>query len=391
VSPGRTLQDALAAELLQGHLAGGYQLRNPPLYEWLLWAVQQLVGPGPLSYLILRYALIATTGILFYVALLRTVGNARLAAAFSLLLVLFFWFGWEIHQSVSHTLALLAAVLALFIVSLVYAERPTGGRALLLGLIIGIGLMAKWSFLLVALSLAAALAITPETRRMYREPRTLLVLAGAALPILPFGLWLATIDPDLVGRRTMPPGRALSLDQALQGVAAFVTGIPLVFLPWIAFVLFFAWRFPKTPPSSPALSQAVAIRLASLTAVMILALMAALLLFAFATGGARHQPLRHPLSLPVFSVRGARSCRPRRATRGGAAFRPEALDRFARRGSRHLFRQARELLCGARRFGGDQPPPLRAVGRRAHEARSRLRAIRDAFAARRRQSCHLFA
>ena len=56
VSPGRTLQDALAAELLQGHLAGGYQLRNPPLYEWLLWGVQQVVGPGPLSYLILRYA-----------------------------------------------------------------------------------------------------------------------------------------------------------------------------------------------------------------------------------------------------------------------------------------------------------------------------------------------
>ena len=68
VSPGRTLQDALAAELLQGHLAGGYQLQNPPLYEWLLWGVQQVVGPGPLSYLILRYALIATTGILFNVA-----------------------------------------------------------------------------------------------------------------------------------------------------------------------------------------------------------------------------------------------------------------------------------------------------------------------------------
>jgi hypothetical protein len=64
VSPARTLQDALAAELLQGHLAVGYQLRNPPLYEWLLWTVQQLVGPGPLSYLMLRYGLIATIGIL---------------------------------------------------------------------------------------------------------------------------------------------------------------------------------------------------------------------------------------------------------------------------------------------------------------------------------------
>jgi 4-amino-4-deoxy-L-arabinose transferase-like glycosyltransferase len=286
ISPGRTLQDALAAELLQGHLAGGYQLRNPPLYEWLLWTVQQVVGPGPLSYLILRYSLIATTGILFYAARLRTVASARLAAAFSLSLVVFFWFGWEIHHSVSHTLALLAASLALFIAALAYAERPTAGGALLLGLIAGVGVMAKWSFLLVVLSLGVALAVTRETRAFYRAPRTLLVLAGATLPILPFALWLAAIDPDLVGRRTVPSGRELSLDQALQGVAAFVTGIPLVFLPWIAFVLFFAWRFPKPPPSSPALSQAVAIRLASLTAVVTLVLMAALLLFAFATGGA---------------------------------------------------------------------------------------------------------
>jgi hypothetical protein len=285
VSPGRTLQDALAAELLQNHLAGGYQLRNPPLYEWLLWMVQQLFGPGPLYYLILRYSLIATTGILFYAALLRTVASARLAAAFSLSLVLLFWFGWEIHHSVSHTLALLAASLALFVAALAYAERTTAGGALLLGFIAGIGLMAKWSFLLVVLSLGVALAVTRETRAFYREPRTLLVLAGAALPILPFALWLAAIDPDLVGRRIVPSGRDLSLDQALQGIAAFVTGIPLVFLPWMAFVLFFAWRFPKRPPP-PALSHAVAIRLASLTAVVTLALMAALLLFAFATGGA---------------------------------------------------------------------------------------------------------
>ncbi|MGB6195222.1 MAG: glycosyltransferase family 39 protein [Methyloceanibacter sp.] len=109
----------------------------------------------------------------------RSCARSR-AAAFSLSLVLFFWFGWEIHQSVSHTLALLAAVLALFIAALAYAERPTAARAFLLGLIIGLGLMAKWSFLLVLLSLAAALAITPETRRMYREPRTLLVLAGSS-------------------------------------------------------------------------------------------------------------------------------------------------------------------------------------------------------------------
>ena len=122
----------------------------------------------------------------------RTVASQRLAAAFSLSLVLFYWFGWEIHHSVSHSLALLAASLALFIAALVYAERPTAMRAFLLGLIIGIGLMAKWSFLLVVAEPWLALAVTPETRRIYRDPRTLLVLIGAALPILPFLLWLDT-------------------------------------------------------------------------------------------------------------------------------------------------------------------------------------------------------
>lgn len=286
VSPARTLQDALAAELLQGHLAGGYQLRNPPLYEWLLWGTQQLIGPGQISYLVLRYALIAATGLLFYAALLRILPSQRLAAAFSLSLVLFYWFGWEIHHSVSHSLALLAASLALFIAALAYAERSTLGRVLPLGLIIGFGLMAKWSFLLVVLSLGLALAITPETRRIYRDPRTLVVLVGAALPILPFLLWLDSVDPGLVGSRAAPSGSRLSVDRSWQGALVFLTGIPLVFLPWIAFVLFFAWRFPKSPRLSPTLPEGVAIRLAGLTAITTLAVMAVLLLVAIATGGA---------------------------------------------------------------------------------------------------------
>jgi hypothetical protein len=278
VSPGRTLQDALSSELLQGHLAGGYQLRNPPLYEWLLWGVQQTIGPGPLSYLILRYSLVGFTGILFYLALLRTIASTRVVAAFSLSLMLFYWFGWEVHHSVSHTLPLLAASLALFVVGLAYAEQPTAGAAFLLGVIIGIGLMAKWSFLLVGISLGVAFAVTRETRAIYHQPRTLLVLMGATLPILPFALWIWHLDPGLIASRIFPSESGLSLNQKLDGAIAFVTSIPLVFLPWIAFVIFFAWRFPEMPSGSLALSQAVAVRLASLTALIFLALMAVLLM-----------------------------------------------------------------------------------------------------------------
>ncbi len=91
---------------------------------------------------------------MFYVALRRTVADRRLAAAFSLSLVLFFWFGWESHHSVSHSLALSAAA-----------------RALGLSLVIGIGLMAKWSFLLAVLSLGVGLAFIPDTR-IYTDPRS---------------------------------------------------------------------------------------------------------------------------------------------------------------------------------------------------------------------------
>jgi hypothetical protein len=146
--------------------------------------------------------------------------------------------------------------------------------------------MSKWNFVLVVLSLGLALALTPETRRIYRDPRSLLLLVGAALPVLPFALWLANIDPDLIGRRLTPASGSLSAAQWLRAAFVFVTGIPLVFLPWLAFVLFFGWRFPRSSHASPPSRQAAAIRVAGATAIAILLLVAALLLIAMASGGA---------------------------------------------------------------------------------------------------------
>ena len=273
MSPGRTLQDALTAELLQRHLAGGYQLRNPPLYEWLLWAVQQLTGPGPLSYLILRYGLIAATGVLFYAAVRSTVASRQLAAAFSLSLVLLFWFGWEAHHSVSHTLALLVASLALWIAALAYAEQPTSAKALALGLIVGLGIMAKWSFVLIVIGLGVALALVPSTRRIYTDRRSLLVPVAAALPLIPYAVWLAHLDANLIAARSVAPRAALTSERIVAGAAAFVIGLVLVFLPWIVVVAAFARRCPA-PATAPAGTE-VATRLALITALAMVALMVA--------------------------------------------------------------------------------------------------------------------
>jgi hypothetical protein len=146
--------------------------------------------------------------------------------------------------------------------------------------------MAKWSFLLVLLSLGVALAVTPETRRIFREPRTLLVLAGAALPILPFGLWLATIDPDPCRPpHDAPWARAIARSGA-SGRRRLSHGHPARVSPVDRLRAVPRLAVPEVASPLAMLSQAVAIRLASLTAIVTLALMAALLLLGFATRGA---------------------------------------------------------------------------------------------------------
>ncbi len=358
VSPGRTLQDALTAELLQRHLAGGYQLRNPPLYEWLLWTVQRLAGQGPLSYLVLRYSLIAATGILFYAAVRRTVGSHALAASFSLSLVLFYWFGWEAHHSVSHTLALLVAGLALWIAALVYADKPTALRALALGLVIGLGIMAKWSFLLLVFSLGVALAVVPSTRRIYADPRSLLVPAAAALPVLPYLFWLAQHDTGLIAGRSVLPKAALTPKRVLDGATSFLTGLVLVFLPWILVVAVFVRRCQRVSP--PEDRTETATRLAFITAGAMVALMAASFVAVTLRGMAPFGVSKFAIHylFPVCLFASARDLRPRRATGRCRMLRAASRRHLGDRRRRHLHHQARKLLRGATGSRSDQPDPL---------------------------------
>ena len=267
LAPGRSLQDAIEAELLQGHLSGGYQLKNPPLYEWLLWTVQLVLGPGPLSYLVLRYTLIATTGILFYLALLHTIPDRRLAAAFSISLVLFYWFGWESHHNVSHSLALLVAILAFWLVALAYIERQTAARASVLGLVIGLGIMAKWSFALVLVSFCIALALDASGRRTFTDRRSLLIPAAAAVPMIPFVLWLTRLDPMVIWLHSTRGG---DLHGMLRSEAHLLISIPLLFLPWLLVVLFLAWRFRRggTPWEKPRSESWLALATAAIAIAM---------------------------------------------------------------------------------------------------------------------------
>jgi 4-amino-4-deoxy-L-arabinose transferase-like glycosyltransferase len=83
-----TIDDAREAVLGQS-LAWGYQTRQPPLYNWLVWAAPRLLGVSVLSLTIVKYALLGVAYAFVYASARRLLPTPRLAplAACSLLLV----------------------------------------------------------------------------------------------------------------------------------------------------------------------------------------------------------------------------------------------------------------------------------------------------------------
>src|SRR6478609_2651523 len=60
--------DPLESLLVQDLLLG-YRAPQPPLYDWVLWCVQRVTGPGILGFLLIKYgALLATAGFLYSTA-----------------------------------------------------------------------------------------------------------------------------------------------------------------------------------------------------------------------------------------------------------------------------------------------------------------------------------
>ena len=103
-------QDDVTANILAQTLEPGYVVRQPPLLEWLLWSVQRLTGPTLLSFLIIKYGLLTATFAFLYLVGKRIFADLRWAAMGALSPLLLYQIGWNLHEGVTHTMALICAV-----------------------------------------------------------------------------------------------------------------------------------------------------------------------------------------------------------------------------------------------------------------------------------------
>jgi 4-amino-4-deoxy-L-arabinose transferase-like glycosyltransferase len=181
--------DEAEQALFTQQIALGYN-DQPPVYSWLLSAVFQVVGPSLIGAYLLKAVVLAAIYVGQF-ALCRKLGcgNLTLPAVLSLLLTPYF--AWSALIDGAHTLFVSSIVPFAFITVYRLLDRPTSAGFVVLGVLLGLGFLAKYSFALLALALPIAIATIPTLRCRLRDMRILLTIAVAALIVLPHVAWMS--------------------------------------------------------------------------------------------------------------------------------------------------------------------------------------------------------
>jgi hypothetical protein len=256
-----TLDDSRASELVQT-LSLGYQLRQPPLYEWLLWFSQRLFGSGIESHLVVRYLLIGILGIATFGAVRAAVKDDRWAAVASFSLVFSYPVGWTFHEWATQTILLSIACMATMHAAIRFFERPSARGAVLLGLAMALGLYAKFSYPLFLGGLLAAALSMEETRRRLRDTRLLISLAVAVIAISPYVYWVVQTRGDVVASLSshLIMGAQSHAERAAIGLWRLVSSIPIFLLPWLLFVALLVPKAFGKAEAAPSVVERLALR-----------------------------------------------------------------------------------------------------------------------------------
>ncbi|KZM47548.1 glycosyltransferase family 39 protein [Labrenzia sp. OB1] len=295
--------DDMFENVLVQTLEPGYMLRQPPLYEWLLWSAQQVFGPTVQAALFVKYGLISLAGLFLFLIARKAVADPRLAALCVFSYSLYYQFGWNLHEGVTHTVVLTAACAASAYCFVKALETGRLGFYLLFGVSVGAGLLSKHSYPLFALALLLAALSDGRSRSRLRLDGLLLVPLAAALVYSPYAWWIASEGLRLLSSvsRTMGvTADASHMARAGEGIGKLAFGLIGFSVPLVPLLLLFFWPryLGRRSPLEPAVNDVA--RLCGRTVLLMIVLTALLILFT----GATHVKERHMhpllLLLPVY-------------------------------------------------------------------------------------------
>ena len=237
-------------------LTPGYVINNPPLFTWLVIAAQQIVGVTTLSVEAVKFTLVLLTYILFFKTACRVLADRRLAVLSSLSLLGIYYYAWEGVMNFSHSLILVLCCVAIFYLLLRLEKKKNTLSYVLLGLVIGLGFISKYNFLLFLVTMMAASLCDPEIRKRLVNPKIALTFIAALLVSLPHLGWFLDSPLGIVSVLTSKlRGDGAVIDSYWPhvgaGLADLTKALRNFLLPLIVgYVLFFLGAFKPLRSSS---------------------------------------------------------------------------------------------------------------------------------------------
>jgi 4-amino-4-deoxy-L-arabinose transferase-like glycosyltransferase len=295
--------DDMFENVLVQTLEAGYMLRQPPLYEWLLWSAQQVFGPTIWAALSVKYGLISLAALFLFLIARKAISSPRLAALCAFSYSLYYQFGWNLHEGVTHTVVLTTACAASAFFFIKALETGRLGFYLMFGAVAGAGLLGKHSYPIFVLALLIAAASDPVWRKKIRPVGVLLVPLAAALVYSPYAYWILSEGLKLLSSVSQTMGVTAETSHVMragEGLGKLAFGLVGFSVPLLPILLLFFWQryLGRKTPEKPAVNDVA--RLCGRTVLVMVLLTGLMILVTGATYvKERHM---HPLMLllPIF-------------------------------------------------------------------------------------------
>ena len=169
-------------------LAVGYD-SQPPFYNWIQYLATGALGSSLFSLSIVKNSMLFSSYLFLGLAAWQVIGRKSLAMLVPLGLLTIPQVGFEAQRDLTHTVAVIFAS-CMFIFTIVRTvERPSLLAYAMTGLAIGIGMTAKYNFVLLPAATLLALLADADMRKRLFDWRLLITAAVALAVTLPHGLW----------------------------------------------------------------------------------------------------------------------------------------------------------------------------------------------------------
>jgi 4-amino-4-deoxy-L-arabinose transferase-like glycosyltransferase len=230
-------------------LSLGYEIRQPPLYTWMLWGLFQVFGKTVFATAVLRYIILFFTFLSLYASACLIFKDKRKIALVTFSYWLIYVFMFYAHHDLTHTTLLAFAVAFTFLVMLLIHRRPSLPLYALLGCTLALGFYAKYNYVVFPIAMMMAALTLKAFRPLVLNRGTLVSIALAGLAVSPYVAWVFSQDHSFVetGRTILRGEQGGLLLIHARGLGAVAVAVVEFTLPFgiVALVLFpelFRWR-----------------------------------------------------------------------------------------------------------------------------------------------------